>query len=287
MGKTTYTVSDKGLEQIIKHEGEILKVYLDPVGLPTVGVGHLLLPSEKKIFPVGTRITKEVSRHFLRKDIARFEKAVNAAVNVPINQNQFDALVSLSFNIGEGAFKRSTVLKKLNNGDVAGAADAFLAWNKAGGRVLPGLVTRRKAERKLFLTPVQGRVPAADSSVKDQPAPVSGDAQDQTAPAASPSVSTDKEPVSGAGIDLEKVADSTTRWINKSNDISVGVSKFPFFGHIATRATAIIAFIGAFISSNWELALIAFLLFVIATWVYMTFFYKKAVKHQLASTDNT
>lgn len=290
MVKPTRTVSEDGLTQIIKHEGEILKVYLDPIGLPTVGVGHLLIGQEKKDFPVGTRITKAQSREWLRKDIAKSERAVHERVKVPLTQNQFDALVSFVFNVGIGAFGRSTLLKKLNAKDYKGAADSMLAWVNAGGRKLPGLVTRRKAERKLFLTPDQSRVPAADSSVvtssTDQPVPAPGDAQpDQTTPAASPSVSTDKEPEGGVDVDLEKVADSTTRWLNKSNDISVGVSKLPFLGQLGTRAIAVFGFIWAFITSNWEIALLTFLLFVIATWIYMTFFYKKAVKRQLVSTN--
>ena len=83
-------------------------------------------------------------------DLKKFESTVNSAVTVPINQNQFDALVSLAYNIGTGAFKESTLLKKLNLGDYKAAAAQFAVWNRGGGKVMQGLVNRRAVERKLF-----------------------------------------------------------------------------------------------------------------------------------------
>ena len=83
-------------------------------------------------------------------DLKKFESAVNTAVVVPINQNQFDALVSLTYNIGIKAFKNSTLLKKLNVGDIRGAAAQFDVWINDGGKVVQGLVNRRAVERKLF-----------------------------------------------------------------------------------------------------------------------------------------
>lgn len=172
-------VSKHGREFITAHEGEILKVYLDPVGLPTMGVGHLLTDEEKAKYPVGSVITRGVSQEFLERDLRRFENAVNTLVKVPINQNQFDALVSFAFNVGEGernpktgkynGFRGSSVLRHLNNGDYEKAANAFLSWNKSKGKVLPGLTRRRNEERALFLTPSEaGAVhppsPAIDSS---------------------------------------------------------------------------------------------------------------------------
>jgi lysozyme len=85
------------------------------------------------------------------KDVARFEDGVNKLVTYTINQNQFDALVDFSFNLGLGNLGSSTLLKKLNAGDIKGAAEEFLRWDKAGGKVLAGLTKRRKAERDLFL----------------------------------------------------------------------------------------------------------------------------------------
>ena len=85
----------------------------------------------------------------MQRDLVQYEDAVKRAVRVPVNENQFAALVSFTYNIGAGSLSRSTLLRKLNDGDYAGAADEFPRWNKAGGRVLNGLVRRRAAEREL------------------------------------------------------------------------------------------------------------------------------------------
>ena len=165
-------VSKHGREFITAHEGEILKVYLDPVGLPTMGVGHLLTDEEKAKYPVGSVITRGVSQEFLERDLRRFENAVNTLVKVPLNQNQFDALVSFAFNVGEANFKRSSVLRHLNAGLYAKAADAFLAWNKSKGKVLPGLTRRRKEERELFLTPSEAGAVHPPSPVEAPPSTI-------------------------------------------------------------------------------------------------------------------
>lgn len=165
-------VSKHGREFITAHEGEILRVYLDPVGLPTMGVGHLLTDEEKAKYPVGSVITRGVSQEFLERDLRRFENAVSALVKVPINQNQFDALVSFAFNVGEGNFKRSSVLRHLNAGLYAKAADAFLAWNKSKGKVLPGLTRRRKEEHDLFLTPSEAGAVHPPSPVEIPPSTI-------------------------------------------------------------------------------------------------------------------
>ena len=152
MAQNDYITSANGREFIAEHEGEVLKVYLDPVGLPTLGVGHLLTAAERKRMPVGTKISKAESQAYLAKDLETAEDAVRAAVKVPITQNQFDALVSFTFNVGAKAMRGSSVIRRLNARDFTGAANAFLLWNKAGGKVQKGLVNRRKAERELFLT---------------------------------------------------------------------------------------------------------------------------------------
>src|SRR5690606_38093933 len=91
---STFKTSENGIDRIIGHEGEVLKVYLDAVGKPTVGVGHLLTAAERKKWPVGTRITAETSRELFRSDLKKHENAVNAALKgVKFNQNQFDAMV--------------------------------------------------------------------------------------------------------------------------------------------------------------------------------------------------
>lgn len=146
-GKTT---SDVGVDLISGFEDTRFKAYDDGVGVWTIGTGTTVYPNGAKV-KQGDTCTPEQAKAYFKHDLAKFEKTVNESVTVPLTQNQFDALVSLTYNIGSGAFNNSTLLKKLNKGDYQGAADQFLAWKKAGGKVLPGLVRRREAERALFL----------------------------------------------------------------------------------------------------------------------------------------
>jgi len=142
------TTSKKGIDFIKGHEGFVPKIYNDSYGYKTIGYGHLLKEGEEKLFANG--ITREQAEQLLKEDLKIAEKAVNLWVEVPLNQNQFDALVSFVFNVGQGNFRRSTLLKKLNNGDYMGAADEFLKW--IGKPPLKGLIRRRAEERKLFLS---------------------------------------------------------------------------------------------------------------------------------------
>ncbi|MDP7902715.1 lysozyme [Acinetobacter pittii] len=146
-GKTT---SDVGVDLITGFEGTRFTAYDDGVGVWTIGTGTTVYPNGVKV-KQGDTCTPEQAKAYFKHDLAKFEKTVNESVTVPLTQNQFDALVSLSYNIGAGAFNNSTLLKELNKSDYQGAADQFLAWKKAGGKVLPGLVRRREAERALFL----------------------------------------------------------------------------------------------------------------------------------------
>ncbi len=140
-----------GLDLIKMFEGLRLEAYVDAVGVWTIGYGHT------KTARAGMVITEDRAEELLRDDLSDAESAVNNFVKVPLNENEFSALASLVFNIGSGNFKRSTVLKRLNQEERVGAADAIEWWNK--GRVngvltmLPGLVRRRAAEKALFLTP--------------------------------------------------------------------------------------------------------------------------------------
>ena len=124
--------------------------YLCPAKVWTIGIGTTVYPNGLKV-KKGDKCTQEQALEYLQHDLKSFEKTVNDSVKVPLSQNQFDALVSLAYNIGSAAFKNSTLLKKLNAKDFTGAADQFLRWNKGGGKVLKGLVRRRDAERALFL----------------------------------------------------------------------------------------------------------------------------------------
>lgn len=143
-------VSPFGVDIICSFEGKRLTAYDDGVGVWTIGFGTTTYPNGLKV-KKGDKCTLSQALEYLQHDLKSFEKTVNDSVKVPLSQNQFDALVSLTYNIGSGAFKNSTLLKKLNAKDYAGAADQFLRWNKGGGKVLKGLVRRRGAERALFL----------------------------------------------------------------------------------------------------------------------------------------
>ena len=137
--------NSNGLRLIKSFEGLRLTAYQDAVGVWTIGYGTT------RNVRRGMRISRDQAEAFLQEDLVRFEKAVSDAVKVPINDNQFSALVSFTYNVGSGALRSSTLLKKLNRGDINGAANEFPRWNKAGGRVLAGLTRRRNAERALFL----------------------------------------------------------------------------------------------------------------------------------------
>lgn len=147
-------LSANGAALIAEHEGKLNELYDDPAGHCTIGIGHLVHRgncngSEPAEFQRGLS-DQEVYDLFII-DAQRFVRAVAEMVEVPLTQNQFDALVSFAFNVGEGALAESTLLRKLNAGDYIGAADEFGKWVKADGEVLPGLVSRRAAERALFL----------------------------------------------------------------------------------------------------------------------------------------
>lgn len=139
------------LQLIREFEGLRLKAYQDSVGVWTIGYGTTRINGE----PVkqGMEITKEKAEELLLEDVTAFANKIKPLITASVTTNQFNALVSLAYNIGVGAFGKSTLLKKLNSGDIFSAADQFLVWNKAGGKVLQGLVNRRKKERELFLTP--------------------------------------------------------------------------------------------------------------------------------------
>lgn len=137
-------ISINGIDLIKRFEGCRLTAYKCPSGVYTIGYGHT--NGVKK----GQRITQAQAEAYLREDVAKFENGVNKYVSAPLTQNQFDALVSFTYNCGLGAFKNSTLLKKLNAKDYEGAGKELLRWNKANGVVLDGLKRRRNAEKALF-----------------------------------------------------------------------------------------------------------------------------------------
>lgn len=146
-------ISQNCLDLIKQWEGFKVKAYLDPVGIPTIGFGTIRYPNGQSV-EIGDVVSEAEAEAFLKLECDEIAEVVNESVTKSINQNQFDALVSFCYNVGTGAFKGSTLLKKLNQSDFNGAANEFPRWNKATKDgikvVLPGLTNRRKDEKALF-----------------------------------------------------------------------------------------------------------------------------------------
>lgn len=147
-----------GIALIKEFEGLYLKAYKCPAGIWTVGYGHTSAAGNP-IVRSGLIITADDAGEILVADLLKYEMAVMSSLDKFANENQFAAMVSLCYNVGPGNFKKSSVVRYFNVGQPAKAADAFLLWNKAGGKILPGLTRRRKAERELFIKPVQNVIP--------------------------------------------------------------------------------------------------------------------------------
>ena len=140
--------SDKGIEQIKSFEGFRAMPYQDIVGKWTVGYGHLMVAGDGCV--EGSPITMGQATELLRKDLHTAEEAVNAC-GVELEQNEFDALVSFVYNLGVGAFQRSTLLKLIKSGNKLAASGEFPKWSMAGGKEVPGILKRRHAEQDCFL----------------------------------------------------------------------------------------------------------------------------------------
>lgn len=150
------SMSDRGLAMLAGFEGVVLHLYNDAVGACTIGVGHLVhlgncTAADQQAW--GSSITHQRAMQLLHQDVGRFERAVRDLVRVKLDQEQFDALVSFAFNVGEGNLASSTLLRKLNTGDYASVPSELARWTNGG---LAGLVTRRRAEGELF---AHGRYP--------------------------------------------------------------------------------------------------------------------------------
>jgi len=157
-------VSAAAIRMIKHHEGVRTRPYQCPALLWSVGVGHVIDPShaavkyeERRSLPIPAgwdrTLTMDEVDAILAQDLARFERGVARLCPASVNhQGKFDALVSFAFNVGLGNLQRSSIRMRYNRGDIEGAADAFLMWTKAAGKVLPGLVKRRNDERSMFLS---------------------------------------------------------------------------------------------------------------------------------------
>lgn len=138
-------IGSKGLELIKHFEGCELEAYKCPAGVWTIGYGHIKGVQE------GMTITEAQAEEMLQSELIEYEGYINDLVEVELNQNQFDAMVSWVYNLGGGNLRSSTLLKVLNAGNYAGVPEQMLRWNKAGGKVLEGLTRRRQAEADLFV----------------------------------------------------------------------------------------------------------------------------------------
>ena len=138
-------ISAACLVGIATHEGYRSEAYKDAVGIPTIGFG------ETAGVKMGDKTTPERALVQLLESTEKHADAIRQCIRVPLYQHEFDAYVSLAYNIGAGNFCRSTLVKKLNAKDYAGACEEIRRWNKAGGKVLPGLVKRREAEYRMCM----------------------------------------------------------------------------------------------------------------------------------------
>ena len=146
--------------------------YRDPVGVWTLGYGHTdAAGSPKYATSKNLTLTEAEGAAILQRDLERYEADVLRLVKVPLTDNQFGALVSFTYNLGAGNLGSSTLLRKLNAGDYAGAANEFPKWNRGGGKVMTGLVRRRAAEQALFNKP--SRIPVSDARPPAKPQPTS------------------------------------------------------------------------------------------------------------------
>lgn len=141
-------ITQDGLDLIKRFEGFEPEVYLDAAGLPTIGYGHLIRKGEHKMFENG--IGELAAQALLAKDVWAAENGVLRLIDVPLTDNQFNALVSFTFNLGSGALQRSTLRRKVNREEHEDVPAEFMRWVWAGGRKLKGLVRRREAEAGLY-----------------------------------------------------------------------------------------------------------------------------------------
>lgn len=150
--KTDRDISSVGYNLIKKWEGMKLTAYQDVAGIWTIGVGTIKYPNGVRVRK-GDTCTENQALAYLKNDCKWVDRCLDTSIKVPVTQNQFDALASFVYNLGETTLKNSTLLKLLNDKEYSAAADQLLLFVNAGGKYREGLMNRRKDERKLFLTP--------------------------------------------------------------------------------------------------------------------------------------
>jgi|TARA_R110000823_G_scaffold11710_1_gene39528 lysozyme len=142
--------NDEGIAIIKRYEGCSLKCYLDPIGIPTIGYGSIWGLDHSRLDSSHRDITEDEAQHLLKRELHKTENSVARMVKSSLTQNQFSALCCLVYNVGSGRFRSSTIRMKINRKDFIGAANEFWKWRRAGGKILKGLVRRRKDEEILF-----------------------------------------------------------------------------------------------------------------------------------------
>ena len=146
-------INQATVDLVKRFEGLRLTAYQDSVGIWTIGYGTTAAAGVGIAPKAGMTITEAQAEAYLRAGLEKFAAQIRPMIKVPVTPNQFGACLSLAYNIGPGAFARSSVLRHLNAGNLERAKASFALWNKAGGKVLAGLVRRRAAEAALFSTP--------------------------------------------------------------------------------------------------------------------------------------
>ncbi len=162
-------VNQATVDLVKKWEGFRAKTYRCSAGVLTIGYGTTASAGVGIDPKPGMTITKAEAEYYLEKGLSKFAKSIRPAITAEINENEFGAFVSLAYNIGPGAFKRSSALRHFNAGNKVKAAANIALWNKAGGKVLRGLVRRRKEEQDLFRTPVKSPMPPDVEPVTPRP----------------------------------------------------------------------------------------------------------------------
>jgi lysozyme len=144
--------SPNGIELIKRFEGFSPTPYFCPANYLTIGYGHVITEKDIHITSKKTEISKLQAEEILRKDLIKFENSISKLITASLTQNQFDALVSFTFNLGAGALQRSTLRQQINRCEHISASQEFLKWVYAGGRKLSGLMARRQAESGLYIS---------------------------------------------------------------------------------------------------------------------------------------
>lgn len=147
-------INQATVDLVKRFEGLRLEAYQDSVGVWTIGYGTTAMAGLGITPRAGMKITEQEAEEYLRRGLEKFADEIRPYIKAPINENQFGAFLSLAYNIGPDAFRKSSALRFFNAGETFKAGESILWWNKAKGKTLKGLVRRREAELKLFNTPV-------------------------------------------------------------------------------------------------------------------------------------